>query len=270
MDASSNFDGLNRKEYADLDPEDFECASHYDYAMLKYDGIWCRLVIANGQAKYYSRTNNLKHSRGLTTDEIKLFGDDSTVLIGEFMYGQEWAQALDRKGKFFAFDVVKWKGVDTTALNFMSRYRLLTFINLGADALLQYCMLYQKSSIQQLWKSFVLKRDYEGLVLIKSRGDYTRDLLGRMKKVFEDDVFIVGFEEGSNRLAGTLGGCLVATVPGGEPICTVGGGFSDALRDQIWASRDSFLGKCMTITSNKRFESGSLRSPNFLRWHGEK
>ena len=79
------------------------------------------------------------------------------------------------------------------------------------------------------------------------------------------DLEIIGFEEGSGRLADTLGAILVRYKNGN--IVKVGSGFSDELREQIWQNRESHLG---TICSIRYFEETtnaeggmSLRFPIF-------
>lgn len=63
--------------------------------------------------------------------------------------------------------------------------------------------------------------------------------LMKVKKMNTLDLQIVGFEEGSGRLAGTLGAILVRYRQGN--IVKVGSGFSDILRTQIWAKQDNYL-----------------------------
>lgn len=87
----------------------------------------------------------------------------------------------------------------------------------------------------------------------------------KVKKMQTMDLEIVGFEEGTGRLAGTLGAILVRYKKGN--IVKVGSGFSDELRKQIWQHRNSHLG---TICSIRYFEETtnaeggmSLRFPIF-------
>ena len=84
-------------------------------------------------------------------------------------------------------------------------------------------------------------------------------------KLFKDcDLVITGFEEGTNKLQGTLG-ALILDYKGNELRC--GSGFSDEQRAEIWANRDQYLGKIAEI---KYFEETtnqnggiSLRFPTF-------
>ena len=81
------------------------------------------------------------------------------------------------------------------------------------------------------------------------------------------DLKVVGFQEGTNKYAGTLG-ALVCEYK--YSTVDVGSGFSDALRDEIWANKDAWLGKIITVkyfeeTYNSATGLPSLRFPVFIR-----
>jgi ATP-dependent DNA ligase len=265
------YDGLNRKEYIDIPHNSEPPPGEFDFVEPKFDGIWCRLVIQAGQALFYSRTNNLKETHTLSPDEAKCFVAGTTTLLGEFMYGQEWALAEGRAGRFYAFDVLAKDGKDISHLPLADRKRVLKGILPQPTGRFYRIPTYPVSLAPTLWHEFVRLSGGEGLVYLKAGlAGYSTDLLARRKGEYTDDLYIVGFYEGDKRLSGSLGGVKVAKHLGGPEVCSVGGGFSDDLRDRIWRSRDEYLGKCITVKSNKRFASGSLRSPNFVCFHQEK
>ena len=94
----------------------------------------------------------------------------------------------------------------------------------------------------------------------------TNQLL-KVKKFQDTEVKVIGFQEGTNKYAGTLGALVC------EYKCStvdVGSGFSDALRDEIWANKDAWLGKIITVkyfeeTYNSATGLPSLRFPVFIR-----
>ena len=94
----------------------------------------------------------------------------------------------------------------------------------------------------------------------------TNQLL-KVKKFQDTEVKVVGFQEGTNKYAGTLGALVC------EYKCStvdVGSGFSDALRDEIWANKDAWLGKIITVKYFEETYSSatglpSLRFPVFIR-----
>jgi DNA ligase-1 len=115
----------------------------------------------------------------------------------------------------------------------------------------------------------------EGIMLNISDAKYefgrTWSLM-KVKKMNTLDLEIVGFEEGSGRLAGTLGAILVRYK--NDNIVKVGSGFSDELRDQIWEHQLHYSGKIVEIqyfeeTTNA--DGGiSLRFPVFKDFRPDK
>ena len=94
----------------------------------------------------------------------------------------------------------------------------------------------------------------------------TNQLL-KVKKFQDTEVKVVGFQEGTNKYSGTLG-ALVCEYK--YSTVDVGSGFSDALRDEIWANKDAWLGKIITVkyfeeTYNSATGLPSLRFPVFIR-----
>jgi DNA ligase-1 len=94
----------------------------------------------------------------------------------------------------------------------------------------------------------------------------------KVKKMNTLDLEIVGYEEGSGRLAGTLGAIHVRYKNGN--IVKVGSGFSDELRALIWLEPSDFVGKIVEIqyfeeTTNA--DGGiSLRFPVFKDFRPDK
>lgn len=89
------------------------------------------------------------------------------------------------------------------------------------------------------------------------------DLL-KVKKFKDCDLIITGFEEGTNKLAGSLG-ALILDYKGNELRC--GSGFSDEQRKDIWKNKDKYLGKIAEITyfeeTTNQNGGFSLRFPVF-------
>lgn len=98
------------------------------------------------------------------------------------------------------------------------------------------------------WLEKITSEGGEGVMLnlVGSPYRFTRcwDIM-KVKKMNTLDLEIVGFEEGSGRLAGTLGAIHVRYKDGN--IVKVGSGFSDTLRAEIWQDRDKWLGAIVEI-----------------------
>ena len=96
--------------------------------------------------------------------------------------------------------------------------------------------------------------------------------LMKCKKMSTLDLEIVGYEEGSGRLAGTLGAIHVRYKDGN--IVKVGSGFSDELRALIWLEPSDFIGKIAEISyfeESSNADGGiSLRFPVFKDFRPDK
>jgi ATP-dependent DNA ligase len=51
-----------------------------------------------------------------------------------------------------------------------------------------------------------------------------------------------------------------------QKVCTVGGGFTDILRDDIWFNKQLYVGKVFEARGKILFTSGALRHPAFTDW----
>lgn len=107
----------------------------------------------------------------------------------------------------------------------------------------------------------------EGLMINLGNSYYefkrTKNLL-KLKVMQSCDLKIIGFEEGENRLEGTLGK-IICNYKGYE--LGVGSGFTDADREEIWNNKEKYLGRIVEInyfeeTHNENGEL-SLRFPVF-------
>lgn len=96
--------------------------------------------------------------------------------------------------------------------------------------------------------------------------------LCKVKKMNTLDLQIVDFEEGSGRLAGTLGAIHVRYRNGN--VVRVGSGFPDVLRSQIWANKEKYLYSICEISyfeETTNADGGiSLRFPVFKDFRPDK
>ena len=96
--------------------------------------------------------------------------------------------------------------------------------------------------------------------------------LMKVKKMNTLDLEVVGYEEGSGRLAGTLGALIVRYKDGNR--VKVGSGFSDEMRQMIWKNPCGVLGKiieCQYFEETTNADGGiSLRFPVFKDFRYDK
>lgn len=138
-------------------------------------------------------------------------------------------------------------------------------------------VLYQGEDTEMILKYLdaAIADDQEGIMINLTLAPYEfkrTNYLLKVKKMSTLDLEIVGFEEGTGRLAGTLGAILVRYKNGN--IVKVGSGFSDRLRAEIWSNRDEWFGNICEIqyfeeTTNA--DGGeSLRFPVFKDYRPDK
>ena len=120
-----------------------------------------------------------------------------------------------------------------------------------------------------------IARKQEGVMIniCDAKYDFKRtNSLLKVKKMNTLDLQIIGFEEGSGRLTGTLGAILVRYKDGN--VVKVGSGFTDWLREEIWKNQGKYLD---TICEIQYFEpttnqdgGESLRFPIFKDFRTDK
>lgn len=138
-------------------------------------------------------------------------------------------------------------------------------------------VLYQgqdTSKITELLDEAIANKE-EGIMINIALAPYEfkrTNFLLKVKKMSTLDLEIVGYEEGSGRLAGTLGAIHVRYKNGN--IVKVGSGFSDELRALIWLEPSDFVGKIAEISYFEETTNAnggiSLRFPIFKDFRPDK
>lgn len=111
----------------------------------------------------------------------------------------------------------------------------------------------------------------EGIMINLTESPYVfgrTNALLKVKKFQDTELKVIGFEEGTNKLQGTLG-ALICEYKNNTVKC--GSGFSDELRQEIWANQEAYLGKQATVKYfSESYDSKtglpSLRFPIFMRF----
>ena len=263
----------------------------------KIDGGRIIAIKENGQVSFYTRAG--QRYEGLVDLEREMAErlPDNYVLDGEITlldyknYDSKTAYKLAMKitradgekhgVKMLVFDgmpVRNWRAQDCP---FSWNYRRSTLDTVFSGSGYTYFellpVLYQgtdTSKILELLDSEIA-RNQEGVMINICDAPYefkrTWNLM-KVKKMNTLDLQIVDFEEGSGRLAGTLGAIHVRYKNGN--IVRVGSGFSDILRTQIWANQNKYL---YSICEVQYFEETtnadggeSLRFPVFKDFRPDK
>lgn len=263
----------------------------------KIDGGRIIAIKENGQVSFFTRAGQKYEGLVDLENELKEIIDDNFVLDGEITL-------LDPKGlsskdqyketmkitrkdgekhgvKMLVFDympVANFKAQNCPVAYSSRRAHLSTMFDLCALTYFELLpLLYVGSDTSVICKCLdeAIADGQEGIMINICDAPYefkrTTNLL-KVKKMNTMDLQIIGFEEGTGRLAGTLGAILVRYKNGNT--VKVGSGFADYLRKQIWDNRDTYMGAIVEVkyfeeTTNQ--DGGeSLRFPIFNDFRPDK
>lgn len=137
-------------------------------------------------------------------------------------------------------------------------------------------VLYSGTDQSQIWELLeqMIQEDKEGLVANLDT-PYKRKRHGgilKVKEFYTMDLPIIGYTEGTGRLAGTLG-ALILDFKGHE--VKVGSGFSNEQRTGFWRNRDNLIGvlcevKYKEVSYDKSTGAESLQFPVFVGIRNDK
>ena len=263
----------------------------------KIDGGRIIAIKENGSVSFFTRAG--QRYEGLVDLEKEMLDriPDNFVLDGEITlldyknYDSKdaYKQAMkitradgEKHGvKMLTFDgmpVADWK-TQYCPLSWSARRKTLeTFFNKNTYIYFELLpVLYQgtdTSKITELLDAEIARKQ-EGVMIniCDAKYDFKRtNSLLKVKKMNTLDLQIIGFEEGSGRLTGTLGAILVKYKDGN--IVKVGSGFTDGLREEIWKNQGKYLDTICEIsyfeTSTNADGGESLRFPIFKDFRTDK
>lgn len=122
-----------------------------------------------------------------------------------------------------------------------------------------------------------LSLKYEGIMVkdMESTYEFKRtDSWLKIKPWIDMDLEIIGFEIGTGKNSARLGNLICKGLYNNEMIeVSVGSGFSEVQREEIWSARDQLIGQIVEIradcvSENAKTKEKSLRFPRFIRFRG--
>ena len=265
----------------------------------KIDGGRIIAIKENGSVSFFTRAGQKYEGLVDLEKELSELVPDNIVLDGEITIlnnkGIPSKEAYKRAMKitradgekhglkmlvFDAMSVSDWKA-QQSSLTYIQRRQMLDCMTAFYNNNLTYFellpILYMGSDTSKILELLeeAIANSEEGVMINICDAVYefgrTWNLM-KVKKMNTLDLQIVDFEEGSGRLAGTLGAIHVRYKNGN--IVRVGSGFSDVLRSQIWANREKYL---YSICEIQYFEETtnadggiSLRFPVFKDFRPDK
>ena len=288
------FDVQLAQKYFDK-PERLE--GKYFALTTKIDGGRIIAIKENGQVSFFTRAGQLYEGLVDLEREMQENMPDGTVLDGEITVFEDrgipskeaYKRAMkitrsdgEKHGlKMKCFDAMhfdEWKAQQCTH-DYIERRALLNTL-VARKALVYFEVLpelYRGTDTSKVLEFLdeAIANQEEGVMINICDAPYefgrTWSLM-KVKKMNTLDLEIVGYEEGSGRLAGTLGAIHVRYKDGN--IVKVGSGFSDELRALIWLEPSDFVGKIAEIQyfeeTNNADGGKSLRFPVFKDFRTDK
>ena len=124
--------------------------------------------------------------------------------------------------------------------------------------------------------SDAIAKGYEGIMIKDPTAPYEckrSHAWLKQKPFIEVSLTVVNIEEGTGKNVGRLGALVCEGEDDGRNIkVNVGSGFSDALRDHVWASHSDVMGHIVEVRADAITQNQdgtySLRFPRFLRFRG--
>lgn len=253
----------------------------------KVDGVRCIATYDHGKVSLMSRNEKpivgfSEIEKGIR-DICTYNGVSYIVLDGEIVSEENFKDTMEslftlgegKTGVYNVFDVIKSLVIQDKLATFSTRLKYMYDLFLNADISTSVVMLetkevYTYKGDLDLPKKIITqheeyaKQGYEGLMIRLDEVYFygrTNRLL-KIKEMHTDDFRIVSLEEGSGRLRGTLGAIIVET--DNDSYTSVGSGFSDTLRYEIWSNKDKYIGMIAEISYQEIIkESDKLRFPTF-------
>jgi DNA ligase-1 len=255
----------------------------------KLDGYRFVVIKRNGKVQMFSRSGAIIDPKDFPeiTAEVLANKNDNFVLDGEKMPLD--FMSMDSKQQFKMAAAAQSKGVKKgyciAVYDIMSvadwdaqknsesydvRYEKYQKILKGGKFCFPLPNLYRGEDQNEIekWFKWAIENEKEGVIVKNVEGVYEFDRTVncmKVKTIFDYDLKVVGFFEGNGKLKGSCGGLLLDF--NGTEI-RVGSGLTDALRADIWANKEKYLGKTAEIiameeATNKNNNAVKLRLPRF-------
>jgi DNA ligase-1 len=252
----------------------------------KLDGIRCFAIVEDGEALLYARSGKLITNFDDTIgEELSRLGDgcyDGEIMGKDFIALMRQAYRKENvitEGTYLAlFDFLpleEWKS-RSAVMSCQDRYAELgrRIRDVGEGCL--YIRRVQRYIVAAVYPT--IKGMHDEFVAMGYEGAMVKDLdaaykfgrgpeLQKLKTFHDVDLKIERLVEGTGKHSGKLGSVVV--VFNGVEV-QVGSGFSDELRETIWARPDDFVGRMIEARYQEVTPDGSLRFPTFVCFRNDR
>jgi len=255
----------------------------------KYDGYRC--IYYKGDL--WTRSGLIMPNKNLTAYFSNLMVIDDYIFDGELYLHGSTFQSLTRtlgaddapipKGlKYFVYDcmpVSDWEA-QKTKLSYNDRLKLINELVNGTIANHRKVidtptdLAQNPAEVIEIYKKY-LKNGYEGCMLKAQEGKYQwkrvtikSGEMVKLKPFKSEDLEIIDVIEGEGKFQGTLGSIIVSSCH--IAATSVGSGFTDADRKEIWSNKNKYIGKTAEVKYFGITEDKVLRHPIFERIRTDK
>ena len=261
----------------------------------KMDGMRFNAIVRDGKVEYRSRNGKEIQLLGnLDAEFAKLAGDIDCVFDGELLVKQD-GKILDRqtgngilnkanKGTISANEAAMVEATIWDVIPFIqfSEGKCNTPYGTRMESLNVLVDTHQPKKIHLVdsWEvdnyeeaktlfEGLLAQGQEGIILKDKRGiweDKRAKHQIKFKGELECDLEIVAVEEGTGKYAGKLGAVVCRSRPenGIALTVSVGSGFNDDHRANLWADRNNLIGKIVAVKYNMRTKNKAGEESLFL------
>jgi len=265
----------------------------------KLDGVRIIAIRIGKACTLYSRTGKIitnfpQIQAAISSLEIPLEYEEGVVFDGEIMSAsfQDLMKQLNRKdnintsdSKYYIFDMLPLKEFSRTysTLGQLERMeKIAEIIKLNNTSELLDTLTHDMVDLnteegQTQYKEInrrVVDAGYEGIMIKDPAAIYQCKRSSawlKMKPFIEVTVEIKGFEEGTGKHIGTLGGFQCDGLDSGKHFSvSVGGGYTDEQRKTFWELREDMIGQLIEVRADAVTQNQdgtySLRFPRFQRF----
>lgn len=269
---------------------------------LKMDGMRFNAIVKNAVVEYRSRNGKEIHGiKHLDQDFIVLSGSKNCVFDGELVVNDKGI-ILDRqtgngilnkavkgtisdleshKIRATVWDVIDYEDftVGYSGVPYRERFeRIASSLRSDAVHLVEHQMVESITEAREVFDSYLAQGE-EGIILKNGNAVWENKRVKhqlKFKGELECDLQIVDVQEGTGKYVGMLGAivCQSGSDDGKTVTVSVGSGFSDDHRINLWNIRNELLGKIVALKYNSRIKNkqggDSLFLPIFLEIREDK
>lgn len=261
----------------------------------KLDGVRCVAIKDNGNVKFVSRQGKTFENLVMLEKVLRNIPIDNFVLDGELIItdrksipsGEQYKATIKTvtvKDKeidgvtlnvFDYLPLSEWNGKNCT-LSYSERYDILMsmFNKLELEPYFHLVEnIYIGNDLERVLIELTKARNnnWEGIMLrwLDSKYEFKRSKeLLKVKPFKELDAYIVGYEEGTNKLVNTLGSfiCEIEYKDYGKLKFKCGSGYTEEERNYYWSIKDELIGRVIEvqffeITQDSKTKEYSVRFP---------